>query len=75
LSRDCGFGYDEMMKMPTEILLGLWNVKRKTLEEEKEQEREAHESQNAGSKMSVPSMSSMMSQARSMMSGVKAPKF
>lgn len=64
-----------MMKMPTEILLGLWNTKRKTLEEENEQEREAHESQSTGPKMSVPSMSSMMSQAKSMMSGVKSPKF
>jgi len=66
LSRDCGFGYAEMMAMPTHILLGLWSAKRGVLEEEAEEQKKQQQSQSAGGQQ-APSMSSMMSQAKGMM--------
>jgi len=63
LSRDCGFGYNEMMKMPTHILIGLWNAKKGVIEKENEEQKKQQDGQSS----SMPNMSSMMSQAKSSM--------
>ena len=54
-----------MKKMQMHILLGLWNAKKSVIEEENEQQNK-QQNQQSGS-YSVPSVSSMMSQARSAM--------
>ena len=60
-----------MMNMPLNRLFGLENQREKTTEERnKKQAEEQEKQQNGGGihgAMTVPSMSSMMSQARSMM--------
>lgn len=60
-----------MMNMPLNRLLGLENQREKIIEERnKKQAEEEEKQQNGGGihgAMTVPSMSSMMSQARSMM--------
>jgi hypothetical protein len=71
LSENSGFGYNEMMNMPLNRLLGLENQREKIIEERnKKQAEEQEKQQNGGGihgAMTIPSMSSMMSQARSMM--------
>ena len=57
-----------MMAMPAHILIGLWNQKRKVLEERIEEERKQQEKQKSESGISsMPNPSSMMSQAQGMM--------
>ena len=60
LNENNGFSYEEMLRMPMEILIGFYNVKEKILEERKKEEEES-ENQSPN----VPSVSSLMSQARS----------
>ena len=52
-----------MMSMPTHILIGLWNAKKGILEEENKAEQEAQQKQ--GGISSIPTVSSMMNQAKS----------
>lgn len=61
LNENNGFSYEEMLRMPFEILLGFFNVKEKILEERKKAEEEAQDEQQGH----VPSVSSMMAQAKS----------
>lgn len=71
MSENSGFGYNEMMNMPLNRLFGLENQREKIIEERNKKQAEEQEKQQNGSgihgAMTVPSMSSMMSQARSMM--------
>lgn len=71
MSENSGFGFDELMHMPMQYLLGLERQREKIIEERnKKQEEEQEKQQNGGGihgAMTIPNMSSMMSQARSMM--------
>ena len=73
MSEKTGFTYADMMAMPAHILIGLWNQKRKVLEERIEEERRQQENQQTNS--SMPNMStanSMMGQAKNIMSNPSA---
>lgn len=68
LNENNGFSYEEMSRMPMEILLGFYNVKEKILEDRKKAEDEERENQQ----VNVPSVSQIMSQARGQF---KVPNF
>jgi hypothetical protein len=68
LSEKTGFGYDEMMGMRTEILLALWNTKKKIFEERAEEQPDYSSGGQLPSSSSMPSMpniDSIMSSVRS----------
>jgi hypothetical protein len=73
LNEKNSFGYEEIMRMPAHITIGLWGQKRKILEDRSKE----HEKQNGGSGSSgavtTSSINSAMSQVRSMQNSFKAP--
>jgi len=67
LSKETGFGYEEMMRMPSHILLSLWNAKKGVIEEQNKAEKEAYDKQSNGQDLKNMNPASMMSQAKSML--------
>jgi hypothetical protein len=65
LSKDSGFGYEEMMKLPSHIVIGLWNTKRSLMDEENKAQNDAYKDQQS-SQQQMPNMSSLMGQAKGM---------
>jgi hypothetical protein len=68
LSENTGFGFNELMHVPMEYLTGLEKQREKIIEERnKKQEEEQKENGGISGAVSLPNMSSLMSQARNMM--------
>jgi hypothetical protein len=70
LSEDGSFGYEEMMRMPANILLSLWNTKRDLKEERNKAEKKAYDDQSGGNQLQNMNPSSMMAQAKGMMPSI-----
>jgi hypothetical protein len=67
LSKDSGFTYEEMMRMPSHILISLWNAKKGLAEEQNKAEKEAYDKQNSAAGVTNMNPTSMMNQAKGMM--------
>jgi hypothetical protein len=68
-SKESGFGYEEMLRMPAHILISLWTAKRNLAEEQNKAEQKAYDKQTAEQSGMMKNMNpaSMMSSAKSMM--------
>jgi hypothetical protein len=65
LSRDSGFGFQELLKTECHILISLWTAKREMLEEENKAENKSYEEQK--NSQQIPNMQSMMGSMKGMM--------
>jgi hypothetical protein len=66
LSENSGFSYEEMMNMPSHILLNLWNTKRTIKEEQNKEEQKAYD-QSGAQNMQNMNPQTLMGQAKGMM--------
>jgi hypothetical protein len=68
LNENQGFGYEEMLRMPAHIFMGMWGAKRRIIEERNKEQK--------GNDHSDVSVAGMQSQANRMMksSMTSAPK-
>ena len=71
LNEKNSFGYEEIMRMPAHITIGLWGQKRKILEDRAKEQEKQNKTSNGSA--STSSINSAMSQARSMQSSFRAP--
>lgn len=64
-------GFDEWRRLPAHTMLGIWGAVKDIYNIRNEKQKEDQKSQEGG--VSMPNMSSMMSQAKSMQSGMRMP--
>jgi hypothetical protein len=70
LSENSGLGYQDLIKLPCNLAIKLWSVKRDLLEERNKAEEKAYKGQQDSQQSQMPNINSIMGQAKGMMPSI-----